>query len=79
MTCAIFNHLRTARQHRRGRSAPLELRRRRLVFLVRALEVFDAFAVEVPDSGGDFFEQIVVVRDQEQRPFVLLQAQYSGR
>ena len=31
------------------------------------------FAVEVPDSGGDFFQQIVIVRDQEQRSLVLLQ------
>jgi hypothetical protein len=41
------------------------LRGRRLVFLVGALEIFDPFAVEVPDSGGNFLQQIVIVGDEE--------------
>jgi hypothetical protein len=30
----------------------------RLVFLVRAFEILDPFAVEVPDSRRDFFHQM---------------------
>jgi len=36
----------------------------RVPFLVGALEVFDAFVIEVPDSGGYFIDQIVIVSDQ---------------
>ena len=45
------------------------------VFFVRALEVFDFAVVEVPDAGGDFVDQIVIVGDEEDGAFVLLEGE----
>ena len=45
----------------------------RLVLLVVALEVGDlVVALEMPDAGGDFVDQIVVVRDQQHRTLIPL-------
>src|ERR1035437_5794391 len=48
------------------------------VFFVRALEVFDFAVVEMPDAGGDFVDQIVIVGDQEHRALVLLEREVEG-
>src|ERR1035437_997845 len=48
------------------------------VFFVRALEVFDFAVVEVPDAGGDFVDQIVIVGDQDHRALVLLEREVEG-
>ena len=45
----------------------------RLQFFVRALEVFDPIRRNTPDTRGRFFQQIVIVRDQEQRTRIFLQ------
>ncbi len=34
-----------------------------LPLFVGALEVFDCAVIEVPEAGGDFVDQVVVVRD----------------
>ena len=48
--------------------------RGRLILLVRALEVGDlVIAFEVPHARGDFVDQIVVVRDQQDRALIALQ------
>src|SRR5258708_23636280 len=39
---------------------------RRLVVFVVGPEVFQAVGIDVPDTGRGLFEQIVIVRDQEQ-------------
>jgi hypothetical protein len=44
----------------------------RLVLLVRALEVLDLLAFEVPYPGGDFVDQVVIVSNQQHRPLVTL-------
>src|SRR5579872_1800757 len=41
------------------------------VVLIRALEVLDAACIEVPDAGGDFVDQIVIVSDQQDGAFIL--------
>ena len=40
---------------------------------VGALEVIDLPVLEMPDARGDFVEHVIVVGDQEDGPFVLLQ------
>ncbi len=37
------------------------------VFLVRALEVFDPSALEMPDPRRHFLDQVVIVRHQQYR------------
>jgi len=32
--------------------------------------------IEVPDAGGDFVEEVVVVRNEEDRAFVTLEREY---
>src|SRR5216684_8173848 len=44
----------------------------RLIVLIRALEVFDRVVIEVPDSGGDLVDQIVVMGDQQHRALIAL-------
>ena len=44
-----------------------------LIFLVRALEVLDHAAVEVPDAGRHFIDEVVVMRDQQDCALVLLE------
>ena len=51
---------------------PSLCRRRELLF-VDAFEIDDAAPVEPPDTGPDFLEQILVVRDEEHRSFVALE------
>ena len=48
------------------------------VFFVGALEVFDVAVVEVPDAGGDFVDQIVIVGDQQHGTRVLLEGEVEG-
>ena len=48
-------------------------------FFVRALEVVDAVAVEVPDARADFLHQILVVRDEEHGALVTSAARCSAR
>ena len=44
---------------------PLDCYNRRLVLLVRSLEISDlVVALEVPDAGRDFIDQIVIVGDE---------------
>ena len=43
-----------------------------LVFLVCAFEIFDLVIVKVPDAGGNFVDQVVVMRHQEHRALVAL-------
>src|SRR5258707_10974349 len=44
----------------------------RLIVLIRALEIFDRVVIEVPDSGGDFVDQVVVVGHQQHRALIAL-------
>ena len=44
-----------------------------LVFLVRALEVLDDTLVKVPDAGGHFVDEVVVVGDEQDGALVLLE------
>src|ERR1017187_5724384 len=48
------------------------------VFFVGALEVFDVAMVEVPDTGGDFVDQIVIVGDQKDGALVFLEGEVEG-
>lgn len=43
------------------------------VLVVRSLEVFHLAVLDVPYAGCNVLDQIVVVRDQEERAFVALQ------
>src|ERR1039458_1162367 len=62
----------------------LRIRLRRLllrihrVLLVRALEVFDASALEMPDPRGHFLDQVLIVRHQQHGPRVLLKGDIEG-
>ena len=45
-----------------------------MVFLVRSFEVGDlVVAFEVPDAGGDFVDQVMIVADQKDRSLIALQ------
>ena len=44
-----------------------------LPLLVGALEIFDAAVMKDPETRGDFVDQVVVVRDQQDRALVALQ------
>ncbi len=44
-----------------------------LPFVIRALEIFDAVGVEVPETSADFVDEIVIVRDEKDRAFVALE------
>jgi hypothetical protein len=45
-----------------------------LVFLVRPLEIRDlVVGFEMPDTGGDLFDQVMIVRDQKNRSLVSLE------
>src|ERR1035438_627049 len=72
----------TRRRGVEGTRSPFFLRRLFLrvghVLFVGALEVFDVAVVEVPDAGGDFVDQIVIVGHQEHRARVLLQREVEG-
>src|ERR1017187_3219728 len=48
------------------------------VFFVGALEVFDVAMVEVPDTGGDFVDEIVIVSDQKDGALVFLEGEVEG-
>ena len=51
----------------------------RLVVLISSLEVGDlVVALEVPDAGGDFVDQIMIVGDQKNRPLIALQGDVEG-
>src|SRR5882724_13721403 len=46
-----------------------------LVLLVRAFEVSDLMvAFEVPDPGGDFIDQVFVMRDEKHRSRITLES-----
>ena len=45
---------------------------RRLVFLVRALEILNLIIVKVPDASGNFIDQIVIVGDEKHRALIAL-------
>ena len=49
-----------------------------LPFLVGAVEVFDAALVEVPEAGGYFVDQVVVVGNQKDRSLVALEGDVEG-
>src|ERR1700730_6057149 len=64
--------------NRRAKSSPplssLRLDHRRLVLLVRALEIRDRVAsLEMPNPGGDFVDQVLVMRNQEYGSLITLQ------
>ena len=45
---------------------------------VRATEIFDLVVLEMPDAGGDFVDQVLIVGDQQDRAFVALQRDIQG-
>ena len=63
----------------RGLSRRLDCDGCRLVVLVSSLEVGDlVVALEVPDAGGNFVDQIMIVGDQKNRPLIALQGDVEG-
>src|SRR5437868_12149908 len=79
---ALWSKLRSISISRCAPRAGARLRRLLLcvsdVLIVGALEVFDAAAIEAPDTRGDFFDQIVIMADQQDRAIVLLQRDVQG-
>ena len=49
-----------------------------LEVFVRTAEIFEALVGNAPDSGGRFFEQVVIVGDEEERSFEFLQREVEG-
>ncbi len=55
------------------------LGKNRLVLAIGAFEVGDFMgAIEVPDPGRDFIDQILVMRDQQHRSGIALQRNIKG-
>ena len=48
------------------------------ILLVRALEVFDASVLEMPDPRGHFLYQVMIVRHQQHGARLLLKGKVEG-
>jgi hypothetical protein len=49
-----------------------------LPFGVGTMEVFNGAVLEVPEAGGDFVDEVVVVGDEKHRAFIALESDVEG-